>query len=202
MYNECRHILTSGHKCKAAALRGQAFCYYHTAARRFATTYTSPADPLLLPSTEDTAGVQLALNQVLRSLASNRIDRRQAGVYFYGLQLAARLAQKSKTGSSKTVRETDEDSEGYILAPRSPSANLPPTASNAAAATSARNLNSTKTNSRNWKTASGRNNKANNKPPNKKLKNKRKKNRNGGWPRSRSGGWPTLHISATLGAPS
>ncbi len=28
MFNECPHILTSGHKCKAAALRGKAFCYY------------------------------------------------------------------------------------------------------------------------------------------------------------------------------
>jgi hypothetical protein len=117
MYNECRHILTSGHKCKAAALRGQAFCYYHTAARRFANTRTSSVEPLLLPSTEDTAGVQIALNQVLRSLASKRIDRRQAGVYFYGLQIAARLAHKSKNDPADTIRETCEDSDGYTLAP-------------------------------------------------------------------------------------
>ena len=93
MFNECRHILTSGNKCKAAALRGQAFCYFHTAARRYTSISTTSAKPLLLPPTEDTAGVQIAINQVLRALASHRIDRRKAGVYFYGRQIAARLAQ-------------------------------------------------------------------------------------------------------------
>ena len=117
MFNECRHILTSGHKCKAAALRGQAFCYYHTAARRYANVRTTSVDPLLLPSIEDTAGVQIAVNQVLRALASRRIDRRHAGVYFYGLQIAARLALKSDEEPSESVRETCEDSDGCTLAP-------------------------------------------------------------------------------------
>jgi hypothetical protein len=117
MFNECRHILTSGHKCKAAALRGKAFCYYHTADRRYATTSTASIDPLLLPNIEDTAGVQIAINQVFRGLASRRLDRRQAGVYFYGLQIAARLSQKSDEKPTETVRETCEDADGYVVAP-------------------------------------------------------------------------------------
>jgi hypothetical protein len=119
MFNECRHILTSGHRCKAAALRGQAFCYYHTASRRYTNVAASStsADPLLLPSIEDTAGVQLALNQVLRGLGAHRIDRGHAGVFFYGLQIAARLARKSEDKPSESVRETCEDSDGSMLAP-------------------------------------------------------------------------------------
>ena len=117
MFNECRHILTSGHKCKAPALRGQAYCYYHTAARRYANTSTTSAEPLLLPSTDDAAGVQIATNQVLRALASHRIDRRHAGVFFYGLQIAARLAGKSEEKPTETVRETCEDADGHTLAP-------------------------------------------------------------------------------------
>ncbi len=117
MFNECRHILTNGHKCKAAALRGKAFCYYHTADRRYATTSTAAVDPLLIPPIEDTGGVQVAINQVFRALASRRLDRRQAGVYFYGLQIAARLARKSDEKPSESVRETCEDPEGYTLAP-------------------------------------------------------------------------------------
>ena len=117
MFIECRHILTSGHKCKSPALRGQAYCYFHTANRRFATTSTAAVDPLLIPNIEDAAGVQLAINQVFRGLASRRIDRRQAGVYFYGLQIAARLARKSDEKATETVRETCEDSEGQTLAP-------------------------------------------------------------------------------------
>jgi hypothetical protein len=117
MFVECRHILTSGHKCKSPALRGQAYCYFHTADRRYATTSTAAIDPLLIPNIEDAAGVQVAINQVFRSLASRRIDRRQAGVYFYGLQIAARLARKSDEKPTETVRETCEDADGHTLAP-------------------------------------------------------------------------------------
>jgi hypothetical protein len=116
MFIECRHILTSGHKCKSPALRGQPFCYFHAAARRYASISTTSVDPLPLPSTEDAAGVKIALNQVLRAFASHRIDRRQAGVYFYGLQIAARLAHKSDEKPTETVRETCEDADGHTLA--------------------------------------------------------------------------------------
>jgi hypothetical protein len=117
MFMECRHILTSGYKCKSPALRGQPFCYFHTADRRYATTNTASVDSLQLPTIEDAAGVQVAINQVFRALASHRIDRRQAGVYFYGLQIAARLARKSDEKPSESVRETSEDAEGCTLAP-------------------------------------------------------------------------------------
>ena len=95
MFNECRHVLTSGRKCKAAALRGQVYCYYHTPARRYAASRFTRRESLKFPSLKDTAGVQSALNQVLRSLATRRIDVRQAGLYLHGLQLAAQLAVKS-----------------------------------------------------------------------------------------------------------
>jgi len=52
MFQECRFILTSGYKCKSPALRGQEFCYFHTAARRYASIRTSSADPLQFPSIE------------------------------------------------------------------------------------------------------------------------------------------------------
>ncbi len=125
MFNECRHILTSGHKCKAAALRGKAFCYYHTADRRYAASSTSAIEPFIIPTIEDAAGVQVAINQVFRGLAYRRIDRRQAGVYFYGLQIAARLAQKSDEKPSETVREISEDpAESLDGVPGSPSTGL------------------------------------------------------------------------------
>jgi hypothetical protein len=112
MFNERRHIFTSGHKCKSPALRGQAYCYYHTATRRYSRTSTTSAEPLLLPSTEDAAGVQLAINQVLRAYASQRIDRHHAGTFFYGLQIAARLARESDEKLTATVREICEEEDG------------------------------------------------------------------------------------------
>ena len=76
-------------------LRGQAYCYYHTPARRYAASRFTRREPLKFPSLKDTAGVQSALSQVLGSLATRRIDPRHAGLYLHGLQLAVRLAVES-----------------------------------------------------------------------------------------------------------
>jgi len=35
MFNLCRHIMPSGAKCHAPALRGKPYCYYHTRLHRF-----------------------------------------------------------------------------------------------------------------------------------------------------------------------
>lgn len=118
MFQECRHILPSGYKCKSPALRGQSFCYYHNAARRLARISRTSAEPLIFPSIEDSSGVQIALNEVLRDLGAHRIDQKKAGVFFYGLQIAARLARKSDEKPSQTVREVSEESEnGTLVAP-------------------------------------------------------------------------------------
>ncbi len=76
----------------------------HFADRPTATTTRPPAATLPVASpggnAEDSfpqrhCWVQSALNHVLRSLATRRIDARQAGLYLHGLQLAAQLAVKS-----------------------------------------------------------------------------------------------------------
>lgn len=117
MFKECRHILTSGFKCRAAALRGKSFCYYHTASRRLAGIKTFSS--ILLPSVEDASGVQAAIDQVLRSYASRAIDRRQAGVFFYGLQIAAGLARKTDRDQKPcdTVRDLCDDPKEGLIAP-------------------------------------------------------------------------------------
>ena len=98
MFNECRHILPSGCKCKSPALRGMAFCYFHTSLRRFEKTIEKKDnEPLLLPSLEDTSGIKIALHQVLGGLASSRIDPSHVSLYLRGLNIAARLAAKSES---------------------------------------------------------------------------------------------------------
>ncbi|MBS1801807.1 MAG: hypothetical protein JST28_00490 [Acidobacteria bacterium] len=127
MYNECRHILLSGHKCRAAALKGKAFCYHHLYSRRLARMNPAPADPLLLPSIEDIAGVNAALNQVIRQYGNNRMDRQKATTLFYGLQIAASLVHKSQGDQppGQTVREICEDEDGGMIAPESTSCEPP-----------------------------------------------------------------------------
>jgi hypothetical protein len=97
MYNECRHILPGGFKCKAAALKGKAFCYHHMLSRRPARSGHGEHGTLMLPSVEDAAGVALSITQILSEFAKRRIDREDAGTMFYGLQIAASLIGKTST---------------------------------------------------------------------------------------------------------
>lgn len=117
MYNECRHILPGGHKCKAPALRGKVFCYHHTLARRPATNRVPETGPVRLASAEDSAGLIIAVNQVLREFGEGHIDRHSAGTFFYGLQVAASVLRKGSPNLDRgdVVREFCEDpTEGII----------------------------------------------------------------------------------------
>lgn len=82
MYKVCRHIRTSGGRCRSAALASQNFCYYHLTQRQQSIT-------LDLPPLEDRTSIQIAISRVLASLAAGMIDRRDAGMYLYGIQIAA-----------------------------------------------------------------------------------------------------------------
>ncbi len=82
MYKVCRHIRTSGGRCRSAALANQNFCYYHLSQRQQSIT-------LDLPPLEDRTSIQIAISRVLASLAAGMIDRRDAGMYLYGIQIAA-----------------------------------------------------------------------------------------------------------------
>ena len=127
MYNECRHILLSGHKCRAAALKGKAFCYHHLFSRRLARTAPASSEPLVLPSIEEPSGVAAALNQVLRQHASNRMDRQKAQTLLYGLQIAASIVRKSdfQQPPGQTVREVCEDEDEGLIAPEATSCEPP-----------------------------------------------------------------------------
>jgi hypothetical protein len=119
MYLECRHIMPTGIKCKSPALRGKAYCYYHYNLRLHRDDGTrADKEPLKLPSLEDARGIQIALSQVLAAFGSGRIDTRHAGLYLYGLQIAAKLAASIReTKPQEIVRVLECDDEGTPLAP-------------------------------------------------------------------------------------
>jgi hypothetical protein len=97
----CRHIKTSGAQCRAVALIGSAFCYYH---RRLHTShapyrhnqvtrgYLLPGQHIELAPLEDRESVLLAASQVVNALATGNLDIKRATALFYGLQVAGAYA--------------------------------------------------------------------------------------------------------------
>ena len=89
MLQECHHIMPSGVRCQALALRGMAYCYFHVPGRSPAQGQSrARRNPLKLPSLADRYAVQIAMSQVLNAMASSKISPRTAGQLLYGLQTA------------------------------------------------------------------------------------------------------------------
>jgi hypothetical protein len=112
MFIECRHILPTGYKCKSPALRGQFFCYFHNLSRRLQHSSKKHVKQSSFPSVEDSGGVKMALNKIFRDLDAGRIDPRRAGLFFYGLQIASKLALRPGENPLDTVREVCEAEDG------------------------------------------------------------------------------------------
>ena len=119
MHSECRHIMPSGKKCRAAALRGTPYCYFHTRVHHFGKPKPELKNaPLKLPVLEDRSAIQLALAQILDALASARIDSKQAGLLLYGLQIASTNISGDASVPSGTVMHVTRTRNGGELAPQ------------------------------------------------------------------------------------
>lgn len=70
--------------------------------------------PLLLPTIEDHASIQLALIEVLHALAANEIETRRASLLLYGLQVAAQNVRHLR-GSQDQVRSITYAENGAAL---------------------------------------------------------------------------------------
>ncbi len=119
MYPECRHIKPSGAKCQAPALKGTSFCYFHT--RLHALGKRPPDDPRLafeIPALEDRASIQFTITQVLRRFAAGALDRQNAYILLYGLQLASQNVDRTPLAiPSDTVESVDGKEDGEELGP-------------------------------------------------------------------------------------
>jgi hypothetical protein len=126
-YELCRHIKTNGLQCKAAALTGGLWCYFHhrlhqrhTAFRSTPATrgYLIPGNHLELTALEDRESVQVALSVVINALATGQLDIKRATALLYGLQLASNNARGLHTEpyAANTVRAIQPSPEGLDLA--------------------------------------------------------------------------------------
>jgi hypothetical protein len=102
----CQHVKSNGLPCGSPALRDEIYCYFHRIWRTQPDRQPFRPDPSgfvwNLPILEDPEGIQLALQMVLDSVLSNKMDLKRAGTLLYGLQTAA-----------ANVRRTHFDSAGF-----------------------------------------------------------------------------------------
>jgi hypothetical protein len=100
----CHHVLTNGRICRALALRGQLFCYYHSrdrrrlaniraAARRRQELKLADVDiaviaSLNLPMPDDPVAIQVCIAGILQAMMTGAISGALGGRLLYGLHIA------------------------------------------------------------------------------------------------------------------
>jgi hypothetical protein len=114
---KCRHIKVAGDKCKAPALKGKDYCYFHSAQRRRDARPLANRWVFDIPFLEDHSTIQLVISEVADSLAGNRIDTKRAGLLLYALQIASQNLNHGGMVSIFPVRETTTSSDGQEIAP-------------------------------------------------------------------------------------
>lgn len=124
---ECRHILPSGAKCHALALRGNVYCYFHSRLKGLAGENRDLQKTFMIPLIEDRASIQMAINEVLYALGANKIDPRRAAQYLYGLQLSIQnLSRLPDLAAPNSVSNPEYPENGELLAPEPPPDQDPP----------------------------------------------------------------------------
>ena len=126
-YPLCRHIRTNGLQCKAPALTGREYCYFHHRLHarhaQFRPTqasrpYFTEGRDLELCTLEDRESVQFALSVVINAVATGRVDTRRATALLYGLQLASSNAASlnNTPDTPDVVRAIESTPDGLDLA--------------------------------------------------------------------------------------
>jgi hypothetical protein len=103
---ECRHIMTNGRKCRAAALRGKPFCFHHVKLH-FRSSAKRRLKELTGSDFQDLNALRRATAKALEALSSPMVDTRRAGLLLYGLHLAANLHNRASKLPGFTAQEPD-----------------------------------------------------------------------------------------------
>jgi hypothetical protein len=122
MHIECRHIMSTGHKCESPALKDGNYCNYHQRLHKVTRASGSRKNcSFTLPVLEDSAAVQLGLSQVLGLLASGQLEPRRAGQLLYGLQIASGIVPRTQLNLKQSAKPVDRlfhEPDGDVVAVR------------------------------------------------------------------------------------
>ncbi len=124
----CRHVLQSGKRCKAIAMHGKHFCFYHDENRGKYYTGGYEKEPFLgYRMMEDRSSIQSMLNQVMTAYTNRFIDDKTARMYLYGIQLS--IANLGRAGEL-VLKDAESDIEyhggGPMVPPRDGESAPPP----------------------------------------------------------------------------
>ena len=120
-YPECRHILTTGRKCKGPALKGRPFCHHHARQRNYSGRNQRSINSVELPPLEDHSSVVLAIDQIIFALTHRRITDELAARLLYAIQLAQNSLNRIKeVAPEEMVTDYVNGRFGDIAAPAEP----------------------------------------------------------------------------------
>jgi hypothetical protein len=89
----CEQIKLDGEPCRAAALRGKKFCYYHLNSGPPPKDVNNPGiipqAQFHLPLLDDAITIQSAITLVCEHLLHRRLEPKKAGMLLYALQVAS-----------------------------------------------------------------------------------------------------------------
>ncbi len=115
----CRHFKTNGTQCGSPALKGKELCYYHEQNRPEPVEFyidgeVGCAGQMVLPVFEDAHSIQTVNRQVVQLLLAQKIDRKDAGLMLYALQIASgnlKTMQAEKAKPTQMVVEPEKAAE-------------------------------------------------------------------------------------------
>jgi len=115
----CGHIRTNGTQCGSPALKAKELCFYHDQNRpRSVELYVEGEryvdGTIVIPPFEDAHSIQTTIRHVVQLLMERRMDRKDAGLALYALQIASgnlkmMLAEKAKP--TQVVVEPEKTAE-------------------------------------------------------------------------------------------
>jgi hypothetical protein len=115
----CGHIKTNGTQCGSPALKGKELCYFHEKNRPEPVDYYIDEEhysvgQIVLPVFEDGHSIQTVIRQVVQLMLTRRIERKDAGLMLYALQIAAgnlKTMQTEKARPTQMVVEPEKAGE-------------------------------------------------------------------------------------------
>jgi len=118
----CEHIKVNGTQCGSPALKEQPLCYFHQQNRPAPAELYIDGDrycdsTIMIPPFEDAHSIQMVLRHIVQLMLQRRIDRKDAGLALYALQIASsnlKQMQAEKPRPTQVVVEPEKVAETPI----------------------------------------------------------------------------------------